>query len=184
MSVERCSFRGPHVHEGEHNDAVVALIAAALAEPLGQHGQQAGGTLFLFGRAKFKICLYRKACRWHNEGVKLGCLQDCAEAFAQLCGGVEAFSGLLLEAVQNRAFELPRCVGSEFADRGRLGKLDGAYGLEVRRIGPVKGMPSREQLVEHHAQRENIALYIALPGDELFGSHIRDGAATCGVGAA
>jgi hypothetical protein len=42
-------------------------------------------------------------------------------------------------------------------------------------------MASAGQLVEDDAERPEIALHAALPGDELFGSHVRDGAASCRV---
>ena len=94
----------------------------------------------------------------HAHRVQLQRLHDGAQPLAHVGGGGEARRGLLLQAAQDDGFQLDRQVGDDLAQVGRIGELDGADGLELRRVGAVEGMPSAGQLVKNQAQGEYIGL--------------------------
>ncbi len=85
-------------------------------------------------------------------------LHDGAQALAHVGGGGEARGGLLFQAAQDDRFQLDRQVGDDLANVGRVGELDGADGLELRRVGPVEGMPPAGEFVENEAEGEYIRL--------------------------
>jgi hypothetical protein len=97
-------------------------------------------------------------------------------------GGGEPRRRLLLQTAQDQRFKLHRQLGHNLAQVGRVGKLDRANGLELRRVGPVEGMASADQLIENQAEGEYIGLHAGPAGHELLRRHVRDGAAARGVG--
>ena len=119
-----------------------------------------------------------------KDGVELHGHHDGLEGLAHVGGGGEAGGGLLFEAAEDDALKLDGEMRGDLADRGRLGELDGADGLELGRVGAVEGMAAGGELVEDEAEGEDVGLDAGLAGDELLRRHVGDGAAARGVGGA
>ena len=194
VAIERhgCGFgvdrsRGAEVDEGQHDDGVLLrrCCVPGLAKALGQHGEQAGGALLLLGRFDLQAPLrghLRDGVAGHADRVELQRLHHRAQALAHIGGGGEAGRRLLFQAAQNHRFELDRQIGDDLAQVGRIGELDGANGLKLRRVGPVKGVASAGELVEDQPKGEYVGLDGRPAGDELLRRHVSDGASTRGVG--
>ena len=187
VAVERRYVGGAEVDEGEDDDAVLIVrrVGAGLAEALGEHGEDASGALFLFGSVERETAL-RRAQRdvvgGEEDGVQLHRPHDGLEGFANVgCGG-EAGGGLFFEAAEDDGLEFDGEGRRYFADGRRIGVLDGANGLELRRVRTVEGVAAGGELVEDEAEGEDVGLDTGLAGDELLGRHVGDGAAAGGVG--
>ena len=175
------------VNEGQHNDGVLlrGCGVAGLAKALGEHGEDASGALLFLRCLEVEAALrgqLRDGIAGHADRVELQRLHHRAQAFADVGGGGETGGRLLLQAAEDDGFEFDGKLGDNLAQVGRVGKLEGANGLKLRRVGAVEGVASAGEFVEDQAEREDVGLDGRATGDELLRSHVGDGAAACGVG--
>ena len=114
----------------------------------------------------------RVSRRDRGRGRRRGCAHRVLEGERQVGGGLEAIVGVLLERASHHPLERRRDVAC-----GQIGRIV----PQERRNGflcrvAAEGPPAAEHLVQHDAEREEIAPRVGGPAPRLLRRHVRDGA--------
>jgi hypothetical protein len=97
-----------------------------------------------------------------------------AEVEGEIARGLKALVRILFEAVAHHAFERAGDADVELVEIGRLVFEDRVQRLD-RRVAAER-RASRQHLVEHRAEREDVGAVIAGAAADLLGRHVADGA--------
>src|SRR5262249_19157556 len=108
---------------------------------------------FLFGKGRSR----RRESRADagRRLLNLGIAQDRAQVEGEVPSGLQALLGILFEAAPQQATQSGRHLLSGLRNVGRILVQDRRQGFRRRR--PRKGPASRQHLVEHAAERKNVA---------------------------
>ena len=176
-AVEGRDIGGAEVLEGEDEDGILlGFFGGGLAEALGEHGEEAGGALLLFGDGGRRED--GSGIAGDNAGFKLQRFHDGLEGFADFGGAGVTFGGRFFKAAEDDGAEL----GRNAVEGRRVDELDRADGLELVAVGTGEGMAAAGKLVEDDAEGPEVGLDGALAGNELLGGHVSDSAAAGGIG--